>query len=268
MTKFLNKFTLVTAGATLSLGLMSVNSAQAGTFNLTVQGTDAIYLAGRADVTIPPLGSTDPSFPLGRHSFVAADFLKDTFPQFITASGGQLFSFSASGCVHYFNGVGCPGNGFAPDGNSAGVSDLSNLSGISGYKGSQGPLVGLFLNDNNPVSSSAPTALDFTASGLGTDFSNLAPELGQVFFIGDGLGSSGTQIFKAPEGSTRLFLGIPDGFGFVNSPGAYEDNDGSFNVTVNVEDPTPVPEPSAALGLGIVGLGIFLKKKLQSSRKA
>jgi hypothetical protein len=63
--------------------------------------------------------------------------------------------------------------------------------------------------------------------------------LGQVFFIGDGLTNDGVrQIFKVPANATRLFLGVADGMGFVGRPGAYEDNDGSFQV--EIEQPTVI----------------------------
>ncbi|MBT8074679.1 MAG: hypothetical protein HKP21_13355, partial [Xanthomonadales bacterium] len=64
---------------------------------------------------------------------------------------------------------------------------------------------------------------------------SLTPALGQVFFIGDGFNSvPEAQHFIAPAGATRLFLGIPDGFGFVGQPGAYDDNDGDFEIELDV----------------------------------
>lgn len=203
--------------------------------NLTVDGTDAIYLAGRNDVTVPPLGTTIPSFPLGRHPYVNSDFIPETFPTQIATSGGQQFSFSATGCVGYYNGLDCPTSGFGPDG-GGGASSLTGLGGISGYNGPIGSLVGVFLGDGNPASTPAPTPIDFSSSGLGTDFTSLNVQLGQVFFIGDGITGSGTrQSFIAPTGATRIFVGIADGFGFVGAPGAYEDNDGAFQVTIDVK---------------------------------
>lgn len=227
------------------------NSAQAVTLDLSIRGTDVIYLAGRDDISVPVLGDT---FELARHGFIRTDFQAETFPQLIEAVEGQEFSFSAEGCVHFFNGIGCPNSGFGPDGNGTN-SDLLNLDGISGYRGPQGPLAGVFLNDVNPRDTLSPSAGDFTSSGNsnGTDFITLKPALGQVFFIGDGQTSTGiTQSFVAPAGTTRLFLGIPDGFSFRGQPGAYEDNDGTYEVAVTFESPTAdtsVPEPSMFAGL-------------------
>ncbi len=248
--------------ATVAAIALSSSPASAATVNLTVQGTDAIFLAGRTDVTIPNLGSSDPSFPLTRHGYVSSDFLQETFPQSIAAITGQAFSFNATGCVNYFNGLGCnPSNGFEPNGGDPDGSSLNALAGISGYQGPQGALVGLFLDNNNPVGSSAPTTLDFRSGGIGTSFTSLAPGLGQLFFIGDGSGKT----FTAPTGATRLFLGIADGFGFSGAPGAYEDNDGSFQVAVRTSDTTEsVPEPTAIAGLLMVGGLLGWSRRRQS----
>ena len=216
----------------LILGLLvffPVLQVHGGSF--TVDGTDAIYLAGRTDITIPPLG-TNPSTFLARHGFVAADFLLETFPDFKIVTAGDVLNFLATGCVNYFNGIGCsgPGTGFGPDGGDPNGSILNSFGGISSYSGPEGALVGLFLDANIP-NGVAPSGLNFTGGGLGMDFLELSPGLGQVFFIGDGQTSGNVvQAFMAPEGATRLFLGIPDGFSFDDKPGAYEDNDGFFLV--------------------------------------
>lgn len=251
--------------ATVAAIAFSSSPASAATFNLTVKGTDAIFLAGRTDVVIPPL---DNSFVLARHNFspadTPADFVLETFPQFLAATSSQAFSFSASGCVNYFIGLGCNSTnpaGFGPNGGTPDGSSLNSLAGISGYQGPQGALVGLFLDNNNPAGSSAPGTLDFRSSGIGTSFATLAPGLGQLFFIGDGAGKT----FTAPTGATRLFLGIADGFGFNGAPGAYEDNDGAFQVAVRTSDTTEsVPEPTTLAGLLMVGGLLGLSRRRQS----
>ena len=59
-----SRFCLGVSGA-FCLGLINPNWAQAATVKLTVQGTDAIYLAGRDDVVVPP--ANQPFNVLGRH---------------------------------------------------------------------------------------------------------------------------------------------------------------------------------------------------------
>lgn len=198
-----------------------------------VDGTDAIYLAGRTDVTVP--AAADPWLFLLRHAGPTPEEAQETHPDFIPVIGGSLIKAvaPATGWVNYYNGYGPPGYG--PDGNGLAGSNLTSIDGISGYIGPQGPLAGVFLDDNIPDTGPAPATLDFTGTGLGIDFSTLSPGLGQVFFIGDGYNSiPEAQSFTAPAGATRLFLGIPDGFGFVGQPGAYDDNDGSFEIDLDV----------------------------------
>lgn len=210
-------------------------------FDLEIAGSDAIFLAGRDDLTIPDLGATHPTFPLRRHGGVSSDFVRETFPTSVPVQGGDVVQVAdpAVGGIHFFAGTGTPATFFGPAGNGLQGSNLNSLGGISGYRGPQGPLAGVFLDDNNPASATPPATLDFSPPGLGVDFTTLNPELGQVFYIGDGLTTDGTpQEFIAPAGATRLFVAIPDGFSFVGDPGAYEDNDGSYRVRLGVnQDP-------------------------------
>lgn len=198
---------------------------------LSVLGTDAIFLAGRTDVTIPPLGSTSPTFPLVRYTSPSSRFLQETFPKSVSAHSGQTFTFEVAGSIDFYDGR----SRLTPDGDTSNSSDLFGVGGISGYQGKGGALVGVFLTDANPASGVTPGTLNFTST-LGTAFTSLTPEIGQVFFIGDGqtgTGSGETQKFTAPTGATRLFLGIPDGYSFDGQPGFYEDNDGSYEVKIS-----------------------------------
>lgn len=109
-------------------------------------------------------------------------------------------------------------------------TDIDPGGGISGIKADPGPLIflaGVFLPDAPPAPP-APPKLDFTGN-LG--FTDLSPQIGQVFFVGDGLtgtGSGTVQRFYVPASATRLFLGFADAGGFHGFPGFYEDNRGSF----------------------------------------
>jgi hypothetical protein len=180
----------------IAVGAVFFTWAGEGEFSADIPGTDAVFLSGRTDVVIPELGAYDSAFPLLRHGFVRSDFLKETFPKAIAAKAGMIFTFSATGHVHYYNGPGY-GSGFGPDGEAAGMSSLYALGGISGYKGPQGPLTGVFLDDANPALATPPAMLDFWSTGMGTSFSTLSPMLGQVFFIGDGNAAAGSlQTFR------------------------------------------------------------------------
>ena len=196
-----------------------------GTASTTVQSTGSIYLTGD--------GSTAPTMitlPSGATSVV--------FPS-VT---GSITTGCASteGCIVLNNGTG--NNANDPDGIGAAPATSSNTgtSSISGITGSgAGYLVGVFVPVGGPVGT-APTALDFTSSGLGTSFTSLSPKLDQVFFIGDGLTGNGTgtqQTFNIPTGAGQLWLGISDAGFYNGAPGAYGDNSGSYTVDFTVNTP-------------------------------
>jgi hypothetical protein len=243
----------------LAVVLLGVASVSTGgeVYDVTIDGSDAIFLAGRTDVTIPP--ASDPwttGTHLIRHFGPTPEEIQETLPPILPVAAGDTIKVldPAVGGVSFFNGFGVPFYG--PGGNGLGGSDLAALDGISGYKGPQGPLAGVFLDDSVPSSGPAPATLDFTPTGLGTDFAALSPDLQQVFYIGDGVTSGGDfKEFIAPAGATRLALGIPDGFGFTGLPGAYDDNDGNYRVRVGVNATPYIPAPGAIL-LGTIGTGL------------
>lgn len=153
--------------------------------------------------------------------------------------GGAL-SFSASGSVR--NGPCCAWRD--PDGGEFFTHYVGAEHGISDINAPINALVGVFLADWSQVGEPVAEALDFSSIGL--DFGYLAPQIGQVFFIGDGMTADGlVQQFGIPVGATRLFLGTMDGY-------TWNDNDGGFWVTASA-----VPEPSSwallAGGLALIG---------------
>ncbi|MGZ5203406.1 MAG: PEP-CTERM sorting domain-containing protein [Caldimonas sp.] len=235
--------------------LALAGGAEAQIYDMTIDGSDAIWLAGRTDLVIPAANLPWPGGLL-RHPGPTPEEILETMPSFVSVVAGDVVKAldPAVGGVSFFNGFGPPLYG--PGGNGVGGSDLTSFGGISGYIGPQGPLVGVFLSDAIP-SSGAPAGLDFSPAGLGTDFATLSPLLGQVFYIGDGKNSSDQfQEFIAPTGATRLFLGIPDGFGFVGAPGAYDDNDGSYRVRIGVNQVPSIPEPET-YALMLAGLAML-----------
>ena len=250
--------------ATFVLGLALAVSAGASIIDITIDGSDAIFLAGRTDLIIPPANVGWPGGMI-RHGGPTPEEILETLPPSIAVSAGDVIRAAdpAVGGVNFFNGFGPPF--FGPGGNGLDGSDLFSFGGISGYKGPQGPLAGVFLDNSIPSAGPAPSTLDFNPAGLGIDFLTLSPALGQVFYIGDGVtGGNVFQEFTAPLGATRLFLGIPDGFGFVNGPGAYDDNDGAYRVRIGVNE-VPVPEPTALALLGL-GFGVLAFRRMRTTR--
>lgn len=105
--------------------------------------------------------------------------------------------------------------------------DQTPSFGIGETEGPLNALVGVFLDDNQPDSSPAPSGkLDYSTQAA-RDFTTASPQLKQVFFIGDGLTSSNQlQNFVIPAGATRLFLGVMD------EQAHWYDNTGSITTTV------------------------------------
>jgi hypothetical protein len=162
-----------------------------------------------------------------------------TFP----AAPGQALTFSSvtgSWTCNY----GVPQYG--PDGTTSTSSpscytQASNYSPTGPFSGLdlvdfQGPLVGMFLGDSLPAS--PPPTLRFYVSnissgGVRTNFGVLSPQLGQVFFIGDGKTGTGTgaiQVFNVPPTATHLYLGYADSCDYATQ-GCYGDNEGSMTAT-------------------------------------
>jgi hypothetical protein len=225
-------------------GLVSVNDASAGS-TYTVAGTSNPFLSGMPSGSTCCMGDSAP----GESPVYAG-----------SAAAGEVFTFTnVTGAVNF--GPSFPLTG--PDGDNSVLVDtpfyeggLTTINNIAGYYSAPADaLIGVFLGPGLPTGNPAPGLLNYGTSGLGTivgtNFTTLSPELQQIFFIGDGLTGTGTgsiQTYVAPAGATRLFLGTVDGFGWNN-------NGGSFSVTVN----SSVPEPStwAMMALGFVGL-VFL----------
>ena len=121
------------------------------------------------------------------------------------------------------------GNGPEGSGTSLGLqTDINSYGGISGIVNRANGmfLVGVFLTDQEPQEGDHPDRLGFTDK---EDFTELAPLIGQTFFVGDGR----DKTIVIPQGATRVFLGFADGLDMRGDPGWYGNNSGQLAVTVS-----------------------------------
>jgi hypothetical protein len=191
--------------------------------------------------------TTDAKLSLDQEAKVMIDGRSDIYSSALKAAdegrGGKLpsaITLADGGGVIQFTKVvgksGCEADAsFGPDGGNCagGNTDLKPANKYSGIVARDRTLflVGVFTGAKMPAK--APASLDFTKGKKGVDFKELAPALGQVFFIGDGKTDAGdAQNFKIPSGATMLYLGYADGFSFQGDPGAYGDNTGGLSVAL------------------------------------
>ncbi|MEM7311895.1 MAG: putative Ig domain-containing protein, partial [Planctomycetota bacterium] len=198
--------------ASISGNVYNFGLLQTSTVDVIVEGTSDPYLAGMPDGSTASSGDVAPD-----HSPALVEGL--------LLQGGQTLTFSASGQVSF---GGLPNPNETPDGKLSGGGTHGNgaENGISNASMNFNSLVGVFLTDAQPNTNVAPDALNFTPSGNvvgGINYTELSPELQQVFFIGDGVTDDGTvQEITVPDGATRLYLGTWDGFGWYNNGGFFD----------------------------------------------
>ena len=229
--------TVASAVIIFSLAICSASASTIGP--ITVSGSSNPYLAGM------PSGSTCCSGD-------AAPGQSPVQVLGLALTPGTALTFSVTGSVNFF--AAAPTD--PPDGGGF-FGGTPSANGIAGMNAPVDALVGVFLDSTQPSLSAAPAGLDFSVLGL--NFSSLSPGLKQVFFIGDGLTGNGTgsvQQFIIPTGTTRLFLGTVDGFGWFN-------NTGSFSVSITGDGASSVPEPNSIflVGLGLVST-LLIRRKL------
>jgi len=148
----------------------------------------------------------------------------------LAAGGGYIVVSGVRGRI------GCLFNSaYGGDGGNC-VSHMTELTSADAVSGIRSPrtlfVAGVFLPDQPGP---APVGLDYTLSNLGLSRETYQPQLGQSFFIGDGLTGTETglqQRFIVPEGATTLYIGFADGSEFHGVPSHYDDNTGSLALQV------------------------------------
>jgi hypothetical protein len=168
--------------------------------NVIVPGTANPYLANPANKSGP------------------AEATDGTSPPSIVVTGETSLTFGVTGGTTNNLGV-RPIE--PPDGGASVSAYYGARGGISSWDLPIDMLAGVFLGNTIGSAPSPYTGSD-TAS-------TIAPKLGQVFPIGDGLtghGSGSVQDFTVPSGATHLYLVDIDGF-------KWSDNGGQLNVTVD-----------------------------------
>lgn len=191
--------------------------------------------------------STDAGLALGKPVTVIVDGRADvysagltkadkerggTLPALLTLvpGGGYITFSSVKGVVGCMEGATTPPDGGDCAGGNTEITAANGISGIINHQHSQF-LVGVFLGPL--ASSTAPPTLDFSENALGESFAELAPKIGQTFYIGDGSTKSGlNQRFVIPAGATRFYLAFADAYMFQGTPSWYADNTGGFSVTL------------------------------------
>jgi hypothetical protein len=185
---------------------------QTGTLNLQLDGNTTntggtFAVAGGARVVlVASNGGGRPNFT-GTYTGSGQGIveLKTT----ISVSPGTIFNF--------------PGPADAPNGNISQIIPHATgaENGLSDIMAPVNSLLGVFLGPDQPDQSPAPDALDFSTADS-RDYASLSPTLKQVFYIGDGITSTGGgHHVTVPDGATRLYLCTMDGFEWKNDSGAF-----------------------------------------------
>lgn len=208
-----------TAAATLTATVVpSPSPSAAPAFCPPGPGEVSVQISAQANLF--GAGLDRPPAPAGGGAGVVPPFVE------LPAGATRLVTFPCTGGLTDF-AAGVPAIG--PDGFVASqTTNVESYGGVSGLlmEGRVMFLAGLFTTDVPPAEP-APERLDFTGRA---DFERLEPEIGQTFFIGDGAG----QVFAAPGGATRLYLGFVDALYFTGQPGWYGNNRGALEATVTI----------------------------------
>ncbi|MGZ3402433.1 MAG: PEPxxWA-CTERM sorting domain-containing protein [Phenylobacterium sp.] len=243
--------------------MRSLNTLAASIVALAALTAAAPALAGVTSVFVP--GAANPFLAGQANGFgcCGGDSAPGESPLLVplAVSGGESFRFTASGSTDGA-GVGLAG----PDGvGTFNMADYGTGVAPAGGVGVLG-LVGVFLSAATPSGGTEPAGLNFPS----LSFASLAPGLDQIFWIGDGqtgTGAGAFQVFTAPTGATRLYLGTVDGFQWNNNTGGYDVRiasscGGDLDVgRCGVGPGVPEPASWALMILGFGGIGAVLRSR-------
>ena len=222
-------FGTIIGRSTLDMSASAVAASIGTTSAVTVSATSNPYLAGMPSTATTVWGDTVASNGATQASSIPV--VPGSFITFTGITGTTSIIFPS---MPYYGPNGSTGpNGTATQHGQnwdGPILSASTDNGIANAIMPESSFMGLFLDNSQPDSTSAPTStVDWTQAAVKnqTSFTNLA--LKTPFFIGDGSYNSTTQTFQVPPGATRLFLGIWDGV-------EYNNNTGSLSGTVTVKN--------------------------------
>ncbi|WP_141732323.1 hypothetical protein [Oligoflexus tunisiensis] len=186
--------------------------------NYEIAGTANPFLAGAVEGTTLDYGRAPMDVaPLNAPVSVQADDIK-------CFDAGRRLYFEVAGTIAYDDQ---PEVFSDADGQPGQVTShtLGSVNGLSNITAPINSLVGVFLDDTPMASrSAAPAPLDFSTVEA-RNFQTLSPQIGQIFFIGDGKDANGIlQSFVVPAGTTRLYLAIMDQYEWSNNQGQLSGN--------------------------------------------
>jgi hypothetical protein len=223
---------MVAAVALVILGVAStlVGVAVAGARERDA-GASTVVVPARADLFAAGLSAV-PQLPGGG----------GVLPPSITFAAGPgkvVMIDSATGTMTA--GAAWPKGG--PAGYPKATTDIQSLGRISGFAGEgQLFLAGVFLGDGPPTGP-LPARLGNKPGAT------VSPKLNQTFYIGLGQKTDGTPLeYPVPVDATHLYLGIVDAASFHGAPGFYDDNTGSFKVTLHATASDTAPPTATTTG--------------------
>jgi PKD repeat protein len=175
---------------------------------LAVSGLACVQLAGQ---TQPELEAAYPSQLYVPPYYGDTLESAGTLPPCVAVCGRGKLSISAQGLWSHTPYLAEYGTG--PDGygaNSYTHSEYMDLGGISEAIAPRNTLVGVFLTNDlpDPDPTARPPSLELGVHSM------TSPELQQAFAIGSGLVD-----VRIPVGATRLFLGLKNGYEWINNSG-------------------------------------------------